>query len=69
MEIDNACHLLKHADRYMAYELKRYCLAFILKNIDQVAHTPAFDELSAMPALLLEVTRAAATKDSSGMAA
>jgi len=46
----------------MAHELKRYCLAFILKNFDQVAYTPSFDELSKQPNLLLEVTRAAATK-------
>jgi len=65
VEIENACQLLVHADRHMAHELKRYCLAFILKNIDQVAHTPAFDELSQTPALLLEVTRAATTKDGS----
>jgi len=64
VEIDNVCALLRHADQYMAHELKRYCLSFILKNFDQVAYTAAFDELSSMPSLLLEVTRAAATKDS-----
>jgi len=63
VEVDNACHLLTHADRYVAHELKRYCLFFILKNIEQVAHTPGFEELSKTPALI-EVTRAAATKDS-----
>jgi len=62
VEIDNACALLRHADQFMAHELKRYCLAFILKNFDQVAYTQSFDELSKMPVLLLEVTRAAATK-------
>lgn len=30
---------------------------------DEVAYTTAFDELSSIPSLLLEVTRAAATKD------
>lgn len=63
VEIDNVCALLRHSDQYIAQELKRYCLAFILKNFDQVAYTTAFDELSSMPSLLLEVTRAAATKD------
>merc|ERR1712007_238976 len=62
VEIENVCALLRHADQYMAHELKRYCLAFILKNFDQVAYTQSFDELSKMPVLLLEVTRAAATK-------
>ena len=28
-----------HSDQYMAQELKRYCLAFILKNFDQVDRT------------------------------
>jgi len=69
VEVDTACTLLRHADQYMAHELKRYCLAFILKNFDQVAYTQSFDELSSMPHLLLEVTRAAATKDKdAGMA-
>ena len=35
VEIDNVCALLRHSDQYMAAELKRYCLAFILKNFDQ----------------------------------
>merc|ERR1712014_379642 len=63
VEIDNACALLRHADQFMAHGLKRYCLAFILKNFDQVAYTQSFDELGSMPSLLLEVTRAAATED------
>jgi len=66
VEIDNVCALLRHADQYMAHELKRYCLAFILKNFDQVAYTKSFDELSSIPTLLLEVTRAAATKERDG---
>jgi len=64
VEVDNVCALLRHADQYMAHELKKYCLSFILKSFDQVAYTQSFDELSQNPALLLEVTRAAATKDS-----
>lgn len=66
VEIDNACHLLRCADQYMAQELKRYSLSYILKNFDQVAYTQAFDELSSMPSLLLEVTRAAATRAHGG---
>jgi len=60
VEIDNVCSLLTHADRYMAQELKRYCLSFILKNFEQVAYTQSFDDLSTVPSLLLEVTRACA---------
>lgn len=63
VEIDTVCTLLRHADQYMAHDLKRYCLAFIMKNFDQVAYTQSFDELGSMPSLLLEVTRAAATRD------
>jgi len=65
VEIDNVCALLRHADQYMAHELKRYCLSFILKNFEQVVGMQSFDELSSMPSLLLEVTRACAigTKD------
>lgn len=63
VETENVCTLLKHADQYMAHELKRYCLSFILKNFEQVTYTKAFEDLSQMPSLLLEVTRAAATKD------
>mmetsp|Transcript_5359 Transcript_5359/g.16717 ORF Transcript_5359/g.16717 Transcript_5359/m.16717 type:complete len:526 (-) Transcript_5359:145-1722(-) len=68
VEIENACTLLRHADQYMAHELKRYCLAFVLRNFDQVAYTRSFDELGSMPSLLLEVTRAAATKDKASAA-
>merc|ERR1719203_982298 len=66
VEVENACTLLRHADRFMAAELKRYCLAYIMKNFDQVAYTQNFDELGSQPALLLEVTRAAATKNKLG---
>ncbi|CAK0875638.1 unnamed protein product [Prorocentrum cordatum] len=66
VEIENVCALLRHADQYMAEALKRYCLQFILKNFDQVAYSKGFDELSSNPALLLEVTRAAATKNTDG---
>merc|ERR1711920_726577 len=67
IEIENACALLRHADQFMAHELKRYCLAFILKNFDEVAYTSSFDDLSKQPHLLLEVTRAAATKEAGGI--
>merc|ERR1740133_404075 len=48
VEIDNACALLRHADQYMAHELKRYCLSFILKHFDQVAYTQSFADLSSI---------------------
>jgi hypothetical protein len=64
VEMDNVCSLLRHADRFLAQELKRYCMSFILKNFDQVTASSSFEELAASPQLLLEVTRAAATRDS-----
>mmetsp|Transcript_74769 Transcript_74769/g.139590 ORF Transcript_74769/g.139590 Transcript_74769/m.139590 type:complete len:512 (+) Transcript_74769:72-1607(+) len=63
VEIDNVCALLQHADQFMANELKRYCVTFIIKNFEAIAHTDSFEELKKCPALLLEVTRAMATKD------
>jgi N-acetylneuraminic acid mutarotase len=60
IEIDNVCHLLKIADRYGANDLKKQCLCFILKSFDQVVATDAFEQLSQVPQLLMEVTKAAA---------
>jgi hypothetical protein len=66
VEVETVAHMLRQADRYQAFELKQYCLTFILKNFDQVARTAGFDELSSAPALLLEVTRAAAVGSAKG---
>merc|ERR1711964_66314 len=66
VEVETVAHMLKQADRFQAFELKQFCLTFILKNFDQVARTPGFDELSSAPALLLEVTRAAAVSSTKG---
>merc|ERR1719321_1444779 len=64
VEVETVAHMLRQADRYQAFELKQYCLTFILKNFDQVARTAGFDELSTAPALLL--TRAAAVGSAKG---
>lgn len=66
IELDNVCHLLKVSDRYGASELKKSCLSFILKSFDQVVTTQAFEELSAVPALLMEVTKASALNAARG---
>ena len=60
IEIENVCHLLKIADRYVAADLKKSCLSFILKSFDQVVATESFEQLSSAPQLLMEVTKAAA---------
>lgn len=61
VEVDNVCTLLKEADRTLALHLKRHCLNYILKHFETVAKTEAFEELSKVPSLLLEVTRASAS--------
>jgi hypothetical protein len=66
IEIENVCHLLRISDRYGARELKKSCLTFILKSFDQVVTTQAFEELSAVPALLMEVTKASALNAARG---
>lgn len=62
VEIDNCCHLLKISDRHGAQLLKTHCMTFLLKHFEAVAKTVYFEELSAVPSLLLEVTRAAASQ-------
>jgi len=60
VEVENCCHLLKIADRHMAPNLKKHCMTYLLKHFEAVAKTQSFEELSGVPTLLLEVTRAAA---------
>lgn len=60
IEIANCCYLLKIADTYSAIELKKFALNFIMKSFDQVVNTEAFEQLSTVPQLLMEVTKAAA---------
>eukprot|EP00744_Colponema_vietnamica_P003773 GILI01005726.1.p1 GENE.GILI01005726.1~~GILI01005726.1.p1 ORF type:complete len:497 (+),score=112.38 GILI01005726.1:197-1687(+) len=62
VDTDNVPILLTHAHRFQAQELKKFCLNFILKHFDVVARTKAFEDLGQIPQLLLEVTKAAATK-------
>lgn len=64
LEVDNCCHLLKVSDRYNAKDLKRNSLSFLLKSFDLIVSTEAFEELSASPQLLMEVTKAAANNSS-----
>ncbi|KAF4656466.1 Kelch motif [Perkinsus chesapeaki] len=60
VDVDNVCTLLKMSDQYQATDLKRHCMSFVLKNFDQVTALASFDQLSSVPSLLLEVTKAAA---------
>ena len=66
VEIENCCHLLKIADRHLAHNLKKHCMSYLLKHFEAVAKTSSFEELSSVPSLLLEVTRAAAANAGGG---
>lgn len=61
IEVENVCTLLTNADRTLANFLKRHCMNYLLKHFEHVAKTQAFEELSKVPPLLLEVTRASAS--------
>jgi len=65
VNIKNVITTLKAADRFGAQNLKQHTLNYLLKYFDQVAPTPEFNELAESPALLLEVTKASATRYSS----
>ena len=60
IEMNNACYLLKIADKFNAKELKKNALNFIIKSFDQIVSTDSFEDLSTVPLLLMEVTKAAA---------
>ncbi len=40
-----------------AFEMKKYCLNYIIKNFEKVSVTRGFEDMSCEPQLLLEVTR------------
>jgi hypothetical protein len=65
VNIKNVISTLKAADRFGAVSLKKHTLNYLLKYFDQVAPTPEFNELAESPALLLEVTKASASRYSS----
>lgn len=66
---ETVCRIYQSADRFdcEGSELKQQCLAFILANYDAIVKTDHWEELTASPHLLVEVTRAVASsrKDSS----
>jgi hypothetical protein len=65
IDLLNCCYLLKIGDKFNANELKRNSLNFIIKNFDQVVVMDSFDDLSSVPMLLMEVTKAAARASTS----
>jgi speckle-type POZ protein len=57
VDIDNVCDLLILGHRHEANDLKKFCMNFIAKNIEQVSRTNGFEHLEEVPHVLIEVTR------------
>lgn len=66
--IETVCRIYQSADRFdcKGSELKQQCLNFILHNYDAIVKTDHWDELTASPHLLVEVTRAVASTRKEG---
>jgi hypothetical protein len=60
IDLLNCIFILKIGDKFNSQELKKSALNFIIKHFDQVVAMENFDELSSVPLLLMEVTKAAA---------
>jgi len=67
IDLNNCCYLLKVGDKFCAIELKRNALNYVMKNFDQVVAMESFDDLSSVPMLLMEVTKAAARAATPGI--
>lgn len=57
VDAENCASLFRAAHRYGAQDLKKYCMNYMLLNFEHVSASSSFEDLSAEPALLLEVTR------------
>ena len=60
--LENVCQTLVIAHRFSAIELKKFCMAYIVKHFDLINNTPAFESLEEVPNLLIEITRAVFAK-------
>jgi N-acetylneuraminic acid mutarotase len=63
---EDVCDVLVLAHRCSAFELKRHCLAFVVKHFNEVNLTPGFERLEQAPSLLIEITRVVLAKLNSG---
>ncbi|EPT31033.1 kelch repeat protein, putative [Toxoplasma gondii ME49] len=66
VDTDTVCSLLKSAETYQARNLKRFCLDFVFRHADQIMNTPAFDELEAIPSLVMEIAKMSLVKSRKG---
>lgn len=57
VDIENCCDLLILGHRHEAHDLKKFCMAFIVKNYSEVSATIGFEHLEEIPHVLIEVTR------------
>ncbi|KAL8275711.1 hypothetical protein Esti_000274 [Eimeria stiedai] len=57
LDLSSVCSLLRCAESYQAQQLKERCVAFLFRHADLLCNTPQFDELQAMPSLLMEIAK------------
>ncbi|KAK1938684.1 kelch repeat/BTB/POZ domain containing protein [Babesia divergens] len=57
MDIDNVCYMLKYSKLYNAELLRQNCFNFIGEHASDVMRTPAFEELSSVPSLVMELAK------------
>ncbi|GIX64648.1 kelch repeat protein, putative [Babesia caballi] len=57
MDIDNVCYMLKYAKLYNAELLRQNCFNFIGEHASDVMRTSAFEELSSVPSLVMELAK------------
>ncbi|GBE61734.1 kelch repeat protein, putative [Babesia ovata] len=57
IDIDNVCYMLKYSKLYNADLLRQHCFNFIGEHAADVMRTPAFEELSSVPSLVMELAK------------
>nr|BAN65775.1 kelch repeat/BTB/POZ domain containing protein [Babesia bovis] len=57
MDVDNVCYMLKYSKLYNADLMRQHCFNFISEHAADVMRTPAFEELSSVPSLVMELAK------------
>lgn len=63
LDPSSVCCLLRCAERYQAKQLKSNCVEFLFRHADVVSQTPEFEELQAVPSLVMEIARMSLSKN------
>lgn len=63
LEPSSVCCLLRCAERYQAKQLKDNCVDFLFRHSELVADTPEFEELQAVPSLMMEIAKMSLSKN------